>query len=134
LPAAAARGVSPPETVEGTVRRRDGRETTTGEEPTTSVEGDAANGEKVCLRGCGGRHTLKAPIVRQRRANLDDAKPDVALSSTESPTVRAMPFKGPLGDGKSPTSLSTGRVDRLNLPPGFPRDVALQSQPFEPHP
>jgi mono/diheme cytochrome c family protein len=74
--------VSPlPETVEGTVPAATTGETTTGEEPTTSVEGDAANGEKVfASAGCGGCHTLKAAGSSGNVGpNLDDAKPDVAL-------------------------------------------------------
>ena len=70
-----------PETVEGTVPAATTSETTTGEEPTTSVEGDAANGEKVfASAGCGGCHTLKAAGSSGNVGpNLDDAKPDVAL-------------------------------------------------------
>jgi mono/diheme cytochrome c family protein len=73
--------VSPlPETVEGTVPAATTSETTTGE-TTSSVKGDAANGEKVfASAGCGGCHTLKAAgSTGNVGPNLDDAKPDVAL-------------------------------------------------------
>ena len=70
-----------PETVEGTVPAATTSETTTGEEPAPSVEGDAANGEKVfASAGCGGCHTLKAAgSTGNVGPNLDDAKPDVGL-------------------------------------------------------
>jgi mono/diheme cytochrome c family protein len=73
-----------PETVEGTVPAATTSETTTGEEPTTSLEGDASNGEKVYASagcgGCGGCHTLEAAgSTGNVGPNLDDAKPDFAL-------------------------------------------------------
>ena len=70
-----------PETVEGTVPAATTSETTTGEEPTTSVEGDASNGAKVfASAGCGGCHTLEAAGSSGNVGpNLDDAKPDVGL-------------------------------------------------------
>jgi mono/diheme cytochrome c family protein len=70
-----------PETVEGTVPAATTSETTTGEESTTSLEGDASNGEKVyASAGCGGCHTLEAAgSTGNVGPNLDDAKPDVAL-------------------------------------------------------
>ena len=70
-----------PETVEGTVPAATTSETTTGEEPTTSLEGDAANGDKVyASAGCGGCHTLEAAGSSGNVGpNLDDAKPDFAL-------------------------------------------------------
>ena len=51
------------------------------EAPTSTLEGDAANGEKVfASAGCGGCHTLEAAGSRGNVGpNLDDAKPDSAL-------------------------------------------------------
>jgi mono/diheme cytochrome c family protein len=74
--------VSPlPETTEGTLPAATTSETTTSEEPATSVEGDASNGEKVfASAGCGGCHTLEAAgSTGNVGPNLDDAKPDAAL-------------------------------------------------------
>jgi mono/diheme cytochrome c family protein len=70
-----------PETVQGTVPAATTSEATTSEEPTTSLEGDASNGEKVyASAGCGGCHTLEAAgSTGNVGPNLDDAKPDFAL-------------------------------------------------------
>jgi mono/diheme cytochrome c family protein len=96
--------VSPlPETVEGTVPAATTEsEGTTGEEPTTSVEGDAANGEKIfASAGCGGCHTLDAAGSSGNVGpNLDDAKPDAALVVDRVTNGKGvMPsFKGDLSD------------------------------------
>ncbi len=69
--------VSPtPETIVGTLP-----EATTSEQPTSTVEGDAANGAKIyASAGCGGCHTLQAAgSSGSVGPNLDDAKPDFAL-------------------------------------------------------
>jgi mono/diheme cytochrome c family protein len=96
--------VSPlPETVEGTVPAATTEsESTTGEEPKTSVEGDAANGAKVfASAGCGGCHTLDAAGSSGNVGpNLDDAKPDAALVADRVTNGKGvMPsFKGDLSD------------------------------------
>ena len=91
-----------PETVQGTVPAATTSETTTGEEPTTSVEGDAANGEKVfASAGCGGCHTLDAAgSTGNVGPNLDDAKPDASLVVDRVTNGQGvMPsFKGDLSD------------------------------------
>jgi mono/diheme cytochrome c family protein len=71
-----------PETVEGTVPAETTDEATTGETTTTSLEGDAANGEKVfASAGCGGCHTLEAAGSSGNVGpNLDDAHPAFALA------------------------------------------------------
>ena len=88
LPALAGCGggeeVAPlPETVEGTVPAATTSETDTGEtgETTSSLKGDAANGDKVfASAGCGGCHTLEAAGSSGNVGpNLDDAKPDLAV-------------------------------------------------------
>lgn len=69
--------VSPlPETVEGTVPQA-----TTSEEPTSTLEGDAAAGEAVwASAGCGGCHELEAANASGTIGpNLDDSQPDAAL-------------------------------------------------------
>jgi mono/diheme cytochrome c family protein len=69
--------VSPtPETVVGSLP-----EATTSEAPTSTLEGDAANGAKIfASAGCGGCHTLEAAgSTGNVGPNLDDAKPDFAL-------------------------------------------------------
>jgi mono/diheme cytochrome c family protein len=67
-----------PETVEGTLPEQ----TTTEEAPTSSVEGDPANGEQVfASAGCGGCHTLEAAgSSGSVGPNLDEAKPDMQLA------------------------------------------------------
>ena len=70
--------VSPtPETIVGTLPEA----TTAEEEPTSTLEGDASNGEKVfASAGCGGCHTLEAAGSSGNVGpNLDDAQPDSAL-------------------------------------------------------
>jgi mono/diheme cytochrome c family protein len=64
------------ETVEGTLP-----EETTGEEPASTVEGDASAGEEVyAAGGCGGCHTLEAAgSSGSVGPNLDESQPDVAL-------------------------------------------------------
>ena len=58
-------------------RRDDGR----GRPPTSTLEGDAANGEAVfASAGCGGCHTLEAAgSSGSVGPNLDDSQPDAAL-------------------------------------------------------
>ena len=109
-------------------RRRRGRDDD-GRGPTTSLEGDAANGEKVfASAGCGGCHTLKAAGSSGNVGpNLDDAKPDVALvvDRVTNGSGRDAVVQGPAQRAGNRRRRSVrGRVDRLNLPPGFPRDVA----------
>ena len=72
--------VSPvPETVEGTLPAATTEETT--EQPTSTVEGDAAAGDQIfASQGCGGCHTLKAAGSSGNVGpNLDDAKPDMGV-------------------------------------------------------
>lgn len=72
--------VSPvPETVEGTLPAATTEETT--EQPTSTVEGDAAAGDQVfASQGCGGCHTLTAAGSKGNVGpNLDEAKPDLGL-------------------------------------------------------
>jgi mono/diheme cytochrome c family protein len=72
--------VSPtPETVIGTLPEETTEETT--EEPTSTLEGDASNGESVyASAGCGGCHTLEAAGSSGTVGpNLDDSQPDFAL-------------------------------------------------------
>jgi mono/diheme cytochrome c family protein len=66
-----------PETVEGTLSE----ETTTEEEPASTAEGDAANGESVyASAGCGGCHTLEAAgSSGSVGPNLDESKPSMEL-------------------------------------------------------
>ena len=68
-----------PETVEGTLPAATTEETT--EQPTSTVEGDAAAGDAVfASAGCGGCHTLEAAGSSGNVGpNLDDAKPDAGL-------------------------------------------------------
>ena len=86
-----------PETVEGTVPAA-----TTSEEPTTSVEGDAAAGESIyASAGCGGCHTLEAANSSGTVGpNLDDSQPDFALAFDRVENGRgAMPsFEGQLSE------------------------------------
>lgn len=86
-----------PETVEGTVPAA-----TTSEEPTTSLEGDAAAGESVyASAGCGGCHTMEAAGSSGTIGpNLDDSKPDFALAVDRVTNGRgAMPsFEGQLSE------------------------------------
>jgi mono/diheme cytochrome c family protein len=86
-----------PETVEGTVPAA-----TTSEEPTTSLEGDAAAGESVyASAGCGGCHTLEAAgSSGSIGPNLDDSKPAFALAVDRIANGRgAMPsFEGQLSE------------------------------------
>jgi len=87
-----------PETVEGTLPAA----TTAEEEPTSTLEGDASNGEKIfASAGCGGCHTLEAAgSTGNVGPNLDDAKPDLALAVNRVTNGSgAMPsFKGQLSD------------------------------------
>ena len=87
-----------PETVEGTVPAA----TTAEEEPTSTLEGDASNGEKIfASAGCGGCHTLEAAGSSGNVGpNLDDAKPDLGLAINRVTNgAGAMPsFKGQLSD------------------------------------
>ena len=92
-----------PETVEGTLpAATTAEETTTGEGQTATLEGDAANGEKIyASAGCGGCHTLEAAGSSGNIGpNLDDAKPDLALATDRVTNgAGAMPsFKGQLSD------------------------------------
>ena len=86
-----------PETVEGTVPAA-----TTSEEPTTSLEGNAAAGEGIYTSaGCGGCHTLEAAGSSGTVGpNLDDSKPDFALAVDRVTNGRgAMPsFEGQLSE------------------------------------
>ncbi len=91
--------VSPtPETIVGTIPAA----TTAEEEPTSTLEGDASNGEKVfASAGCGGCHTLEAAGSSGNVGpNLDDAKPDLGLAVNRVTNgAGAMPsFKGQLSD------------------------------------
>jgi mono/diheme cytochrome c family protein len=75
--------VSPtPETVIGTLPEETTGDTgeTTGE-PTSTLEGDASNGESVySSAGCGGCHTMEAAGSSGTVGpNLDDSQPDFAL-------------------------------------------------------
>jgi mono/diheme cytochrome c family protein len=93
--------VSPlPDTVAGTLPATTA-ETTTAES-TSTVEGDAAAGEKVfASAGCGGCHTLKAANSSGNVGpNLDDAKPGMALVIDRVTNGKGvMPsFKGQLDD------------------------------------
>jgi mono/diheme cytochrome c family protein len=69
-----------PETVEGTLPEQ----TTTegGGGGGSTLEGDAANGEKIfASAGCGGCHTLEAAgSSGSVGPNLDEAKPDLELA------------------------------------------------------
>jgi mono/diheme cytochrome c family protein len=91
-----------PETVEGTVPAATTSEATTGEEPTTSLEGDAANGEMVySSAGCGGCHALEAAgSTGNVGPNLDDAKPDFALVVDRVTNGQGVmpPFQGQLSE------------------------------------
>jgi mono/diheme cytochrome c family protein len=91
-----------PETVEGTVPAATTSETTTGEEPTTSLEGNASNGEKVyASAGCGGCHTLEAAgSTGNVGPNLDDAKPEFALVVDRVTNGQGVmpPFQGQLSE------------------------------------
>ena len=72
--------VSPtPETVVGTIP---GATTAERGGPTSTLEGDASNGEKVfASAGCGGCHTLEAAGSSGNVGpNLDDSKPDRGLA------------------------------------------------------
>ena len=88
-----------PETVEGTVPAAT---TAEEEEPTSTLEGDASNGEKIfASAGCGGCHTLEAAGSSGNVGpNLDDAKPDLGLAINRVTNgAGAMPsFKGQLSD------------------------------------
>jgi mono/diheme cytochrome c family protein len=88
-----------PETVEGTIPAAT---TAEEEEPASTVEGDASNGEKVfASAGCGGCHTLDAAGSSGNVGpNLDDAKPDLSLAVNRVTNgAGAMPsFKGQLSD------------------------------------
>ena len=66
-----------PETVVGSVPAA----TTSEEPPTSTLEGDAANGETVyASAGCGGCHTMEAAgSSGSVGPNLDDSQPDFAL-------------------------------------------------------
>jgi mono/diheme cytochrome c family protein len=86
-----------PETVEGTLPAA-----TTAEEPASTLEGDASNGESVfASAGCGGCHTLEAAGSSGTVGpNLDEAKPDVNLAHDRVTNgFGAMPsFKGQLSE------------------------------------
>jgi mono/diheme cytochrome c family protein len=90
-----------PETVEGTLPEAT-TTTTTEDSPTSTLEGDASNGEKVfASAGCGGCHTLQAAGSSGNVGpNLDDAKPDFNLVVDRVTNGKgAMPsFKGQLSD------------------------------------
>jgi len=87
-----------PETLEGTVPAA----TTAEEGPTSTLEGDASNGEEIyASAGCGGCHTLEAAgSSGSVGPNLDDAQPDFALVVDRVTNgAGAMPaFKGQLSD------------------------------------
>ena len=71
-----------PEDVQGTLPEETTEETTeTGEEPGSTVEGDAAAGEAVwASAGCGGCHVLEAAGSSGTVGpDLDDSKPDAEL-------------------------------------------------------
>jgi mono/diheme cytochrome c family protein len=94
--------VSPtPATTEGTLPAATTATTTEGG-PTSTLKGDASNGEKVfASAGCGGCHTLKAAGSSGNVGpNLDDVKPDFALVVDRVTNGKgAMPsFKGQLSD------------------------------------
>jgi mono/diheme cytochrome c family protein len=97
--------VSPtPETLEGTVpAATTADETTAGETgPTSTLEGDASNGEEIyASAGCGGCHTLEAAGSSGNVGpNLDDSQPDLGLVIDRVTNgAGAMPaFKGQLSD------------------------------------
>jgi mono/diheme cytochrome c family protein len=91
-----------PETVEGTIPAATTAATTAEEEPTSTLEGDASNGEKIyASAGCGGCHTLAAAGSSGNVGpNLDDTKPDLGLAINRvTDGAGAMPsFKGQLSD------------------------------------
>ena len=66
-----------PETIIGTLPAA-----TTAEEPSSTVEGDAANGAQIfASAGCGGCHTLEAAgSSGSVGPNLDESQPDLALT------------------------------------------------------
>ena len=68
-----------PETVVGTLPEATTAETT--EEPTSTLAGDASNGESVYTSaGCGGCHTMEAAgSSGSVGPNLDESQPDVGL-------------------------------------------------------
>ncbi len=88
-----------PETVEGTVPEQ---ATTAEEEPTNTVEGDAAAGNAVySSAGCGGCHTLEAAGTSGTVGpNLDESQPDLALALNRVTNGRgAMPaYEGQLSE------------------------------------
>jgi mono/diheme cytochrome c family protein len=94
--------VSPtPATTEGTLPAATTAPTTESG-PTSTLQGDASNGEKVfASAGCGGCHTLQAAgSTGNVGPNLDDVKPDFALVVDRVTNGKgAMPaFKDQLSD------------------------------------
>ena len=114
----------------GTLPAATTTEATTTEGSGSTLTGDPANGEKIfASAGCGGCHTLEAAGSSGNVGpNLDDAKPELALALNRvtNGSGRNAVVQGPAQrSGDRRRRRVRRRVDAgLNLPPGFPREVA----------